>query len=353
MPQSKRSSPKTNTYAFIDTNIFLDFYRSRTEATLSLLEKLDSVKDRVICTYQVEMEFLKNRQSEISKISQLQDLNIDVQLPAVLGDSQIDGAVKKIKKETAVRSKQLDQRVLNLLKNPSTYDPIYKSLEELFSSPSEHVLTRDMPVRHKVKRLAWRRFILGYPPRKRGDTSIGDGLNWEWFVHCANQLKGRFVIVSRDSDYGVTHGKESFLNDALKSEFRDRVGKKSIRLTTKLSDALKSMDIPVTKEEEKSESEDLELSEREISSDSARSLSESISVLGNLKPAPDLSAAIRALDASSVHHTLPKLDGLSNKLNLSSDFANAIKKIEENSKNLQRLVDSLSVSKLGKKDENE
>ena len=46
-------------YAFIDTNIFLDFYRSKNETSLSLLRKLDGVGERVICTYQVEMEFLK------------------------------------------------------------------------------------------------------------------------------------------------------------------------------------------------------------------------------------------------------------------------------------------------------
>ena len=48
-------------YAFVDTNIFLDFYRTGNEASLSLLEKLKAVKDRILSTYQVEMEFLKNR----------------------------------------------------------------------------------------------------------------------------------------------------------------------------------------------------------------------------------------------------------------------------------------------------
>ncbi len=50
-------------YAFIDTNIFLDFYRQSNDATLRLLERLKPVRDRIICTYQVEMEFLKNRQT--------------------------------------------------------------------------------------------------------------------------------------------------------------------------------------------------------------------------------------------------------------------------------------------------
>ena len=50
---------------FVDTNILLDFYRSRTEAGLSLVRHLDSIRDHVVKTYQVEMEFKKHRQKAI------------------------------------------------------------------------------------------------------------------------------------------------------------------------------------------------------------------------------------------------------------------------------------------------
>jgi predicted nucleic acid-binding protein len=58
MAAKKRKRAPRQVYAFIDTNIFLDFYRDSNEATLSLLERLKPVRDRVISTYQVEMEFL-------------------------------------------------------------------------------------------------------------------------------------------------------------------------------------------------------------------------------------------------------------------------------------------------------
>ena len=240
-------------YAFIDTNIFLDFYRSRTEATLSLLRKLDQVRDRIICTYQVEMEFLKNRQFEILKIARDQQLGIESRLPAVLADSQIDSALKKHKQDIEKRRKQLGKRVVNIVKNPALYDPIYTTLEGLFKSQSEHVLTREMPIRRTIRRLAWRRFMLGYPPRKDRDTSIGDSLNWEWFIYCAKRLRGKFIVVSRDSDFGSEYGGEYFLNDALKAEFRDRVGQKSITFTRKLSDALRALEVSVTSDELESE----------------------------------------------------------------------------------------------------
>ncbi|MDZ7842171.1 MAG: PIN domain-containing protein [Gammaproteobacteria bacterium] len=244
-------------FAFIDTNIFLDFYRAPTENTLSLLEKLDRVKDRVICTYQIEMEFLKNRQTEIMNIAKASNLDIDARLPAVMGDSQLDTTLKRLKQELDKRKKQLEERVARIIDNPSGYDPIYSTLETIFASEADLVLTRDMSIRHSIKRRAWRRFILGYPPRKKNDTSIGDALNWEWIIHCAQNRRGKIVIVSRDSDYGCKYNGKCFLNDALKKEFRDRVGKKSILYTDKLSEALKELQIHVTKAEEKSEQEQI------------------------------------------------------------------------------------------------
>ncbi|WP_250461764.1 PIN domain-containing protein [Microbulbifer litoralis] len=247
----------TKVYTFIDTNIFLDFYRSQNETSLALLRKLEGVKENVICTYQVEMEFLKNRHRAIIDNISDKNLNIDPRLPAVMDDSNLSGSLKKHKSDLDKKKKELKKRVSNIIGNPVLYDPIYKSLEAIFYSKNDHVLTRDMKIRHKVKRLAWRRFILGYPPRKSTDTSIGDALNWEWFIHCAQKYPGKYVIVSRDSDYGTYYNDKAFLNDALKAEFRDRVGKKSITYKTKLSEALKLMEVTVTPAEEKVEQEQM------------------------------------------------------------------------------------------------
>lgn len=268
-------------FAFIDTNIFLDFYRSQNETSLTLLKKLEGVKESVICTYQVEMEFLKNRQKSITDNISDKNLNIDSRLPAVMDDSNLNSILKRHKKDLDKRKAELKKRIGNIIGNPALYDPIYKTLEAIFSSENDHVLTRDMKIRHKVKRLAWRRFILGYPPRKSTDTSIGDALNWEWFIHCAKSYPGKYVIVSRDSDFGATYNNKSYLNDALKAEFRDRVGKKSIVYTTKLSEALKMMEVPVTPDEEKVEAEQLvrEAGSAQLSDDMERRAKDTIEEL--------------------------------------------------------------------------
>ena len=103
----------------------------------------------------------------------------------------------------------------------------------------------------KVLRLAWRRFLLGYPPRKADDTSIGDAVNWEWVVDCAKRANADVVIVSRDRDYGVNlEGDHVYINDWLAQEFKERVSKRrNVTLTDRLSDGFKRVSIRVTRKE--------------------------------------------------------------------------------------------------------
>lgn len=107
-----------------------------------------------------------------------------------------------------------------------------------------------------IRSAARKRFVLGYPPRKPGDTSIGDAINWEWIIHCAQaSTDGHHVlIVSRDGDYGITFDGEPILNDWLRSEFKARVSRKrKIELTNKLSNALRKLDEIVQAEDERAE----------------------------------------------------------------------------------------------------
>lgn len=64
---------------FVDANIWLDFYRARTDAALALLRHLEKVSDRIIVTHQLEMEFKKNRQSAIAE--SLQELKSPQHVP--------------------------------------------------------------------------------------------------------------------------------------------------------------------------------------------------------------------------------------------------------------------------------
>ena len=242
---------------FIDANIWLDFYRVKNDTGLRLLEHAEALSEKLIVTYQLENEFKRNRQSVM--LDGMQGLKAPQQVPrpGIFSDAAAARMIAKHVKEADKRVKKLKDRMVKALKNPAMYDPVYQSCQRLFQKADHLTLRRENPLRRVIRRRAFRRFLHGCPPRKKNDTSIGDAFNWEWMVYCATEKKAGLVIVSRDSDYGVTlDNKESCINDALRQEFSERVSRKrALRLCSHLSDALKLFDVPVTAQEEASEAE--------------------------------------------------------------------------------------------------
>ncbi|MEZ5980348.1 MAG: PIN domain-containing protein [Planctomycetota bacterium] len=258
MPTRKRS-PKEY-LVFIDTNILLDFYRARgREGGLSILEHFEGNHERIITTAQVEMEYKKNRQRVIVDClnQEIKDPKGEgVGVPSFLLGSQPDEGYKKAKETMAAQVKRLRERTARLLKSPSENDPVYQPLQRLFKAGCAVHLMREQKERFEIRRLARKRFCLGYPPRKDKDTSIGDAINWEWVVRCSAVTKKHIVIVSRDGDYGVTYRNESYLNDWLRQEFKERTtSHRDIILTQRLTDAFKKADIKVTAKEEEEEAQ--------------------------------------------------------------------------------------------------
>lgn len=247
---------------FIDTNILLDFYRVRSGgAGLSLLEYIDKHHDKIITGSQIEMEFKKNRQrvmqESLNRIKNPEWSGLSP--PAFLTEAKPIKAIKKAKKEITQQQKTLKTRLASAIRYPSRNDPVYKTLQRLFKKKSDYNLDRSKKIRKKIRVLARNRFILGYPPRKQGDTSMGDAVNWEWVIHCAQESGKDIVIVSRDSDYGISLNDEYILNDWLNIEYSERVSRKrKIVLTDRLAHAFKLTSIRVTKKEEEEEKELLE-----------------------------------------------------------------------------------------------
>ncbi len=251
-----------DTLIFIDTNILLDFYRyPRGSAVLSALEHIDKNQKIIITGNQVEMEFKKNRQKVIiDSIKEMKGPKWETfKIPVILGDSKPAKAIETQKSKIQTQSKILQQRIERVLRNPSRNDIVYKTAQRLFRANTDLCLTRKDKVRQEIRRLARKRFILGYPPRKDSDISISDAINWEWIIYCAKKHNSNVIIVSRDSDYGNRYGNESIINDWLAEEFRERVNRqKKVKLTEKLMAAFKEAKIAVTAEEEAAEEELLE-----------------------------------------------------------------------------------------------
>lgn len=241
---------------FVDTNLWLDFYRARNDAGLALLSHLESVADCIIATYQLEMEFKKHRQEALLEGFQVLKAPSFPGRPGLFSDAKAMKSIQKSADRIDKQFKGLKSRLSSVLKDPTRHDRVYQVCQRVFHREDPLVLTRDNPIRHVIRRRAFRRFLLGCPPRKRQDTSIGDALNWEWMIHCAVEGKAELVIASRDSDYGVTHDGSSYINDHLRQEFSERVSRKrNVLLYSRLSDALKHFKVPVTKQEVAEESQ--------------------------------------------------------------------------------------------------
>lgn len=241
---------------FVDTNIFLDFYRVPGESAKRQMAALERHKDRLIVSDQVRMEFLKNRQKVIlhsfGGIKKPQKTT----MPQILDESEPARLLKKAEKEADKRYKQLKGRIENLLGKPANYDEVYKAFNRIFKSTSEFNLKRPNKKRFEIRSKARKRFSMGFPPRKTGDTSIGDALNWEWIIECAiaSPANHHVLIVSRDGDFGATFGEHTYLNDWLHREFKDRVSSlRKIELTNRLTDALSRLDEVVSEEDVKEE----------------------------------------------------------------------------------------------------
>lgn len=221
---------------FIDTNILLDFYRyPRGSAVLPVLDHIDKNHDKIITSTQIEMEYKKNRQRVIlGSMSEMKGPKWDShKLPVILSDTQAAQSIESDKKDIEKQSRILKRKIESVLKSPSRNDVVFKTLQKLFKSDSDLNLKRPNQLRFKIRNLARKRFVLGYPPRKDSDISIGDAINWEWLIHCAQQKNTDVVIVSRDSDYGCKSGDQPIINDWLAQEFKQRVNiRKKVVLTT-------------------------------------------------------------------------------------------------------------------------
>lgn len=218
-----------NWLVFIDTNIMLDFYRLGGESADRQIASLQKHLESIIVTEQVQMEFLKNRQKVIvDSIGKLTAPPSNTALPAIVSSTVTASALAKRLKEATNAHRKIHEKVERILREPAKHDPVFKGLRKLFSNSSSYNLRRPNRLRFEIRNRARKRFILGYPPRKTTDTSIGDALNWEWIIHCALSCpnSSNIMIVSRDGDYGAAYRGSMILNDWLSEEFKKGLAKK-------------------------------------------------------------------------------------------------------------------------------
>jgi PIN domain len=242
----KRQRSPQSWLLFIDANILLDFYRLQGESAIRTLELLEKHKDSLILGDQLRMEFMNNRQravlAGIEKVAKPQRPT----LPAILLDTQAAKTWMKAHGTAEKRWKTVRNRIEAILNDPIQADVVYQRLMRIFDHESQFNLCRPNKRRFEIRRLARKRFSLGYPPRKPNAISLGDSLHWEWIIACARPSERErhdVMIVSRDGDFGANLGNISIINDWLLREFKERVSpQRQIVLLPRLTDALSKLD---------------------------------------------------------------------------------------------------------------
>lgn len=249
------TTTKKDWLLFVDTNILLNFYRLHDDTSLSLLKRLERLKHQLITTFQVEIEFKKNRLHEIKE--SIKSLKAPTALiPAFLAEVKTTKEIKRSLANIDQRIKKLNQHTHSILANPSK-DRVFKTVERLFNSNRPYSLHERHPEVSSIRHEAWQRFTAGWPPRKASDTSMGDAINWEWILWCIRKSGKDVIIVTQDGDYGTKIGQSIYPNDRLVDEVKGIDKRRKIVLLNRLALALREMQVRVTKREEEEEEQTL------------------------------------------------------------------------------------------------
>ncbi len=242
---------------FVDTNIWLDFYRQRqSDVALELLAKLESVADHIVVTNILDMEYRKNRQTAIAEGLKALASPAPLATHGIFSQAKAAKAIDTKLKAAGKLVTTLRARLIKALEDPTRHDPVYKTCQRIFSRDSDLVLNveSDRRLKSVIRERAMRRFYLGCPPRKDDSLSLGDAVNWEWMVRCAEERNVDLVILTRDLDYGINVDKKLYVNDHLSQEFKDRVGlQRKVFLYDQSAQALKHFAVTVSKEAVESE----------------------------------------------------------------------------------------------------
>ena len=201
---------------FIDTNKYLDLYRI--DKGKELLTPLKEQADYIFVTKQVVNEVQRNKMVVAADFLKRKFQKLKLQtfnLPDHLSDTytnQREDILKEMRKITQdikrVNAK-VDAWELSIIKQIScSEDEVSKALSSIFANPVAHTPEELQRARNRKE--------LGNPPGKGAD-SLGDQLNWEQIL---TNFKGkkRLWIISRDSDYGIIHDDQGFLNRFLYEE---------------------------------------------------------------------------------------------------------------------------------------
>jgi len=211
------------TKLFVDTNIFLDFYRNARDR-LSLFDELKNLKDTLIMSEQGCREFQRNRTSQLIKLAAEIEKTSSI---SIFTTAVVQGMVehkKAICLQSQVRElgKELKIKIDAMLEPKPGDDPVLDAYDNLIKNCTLIETKEELIIKAK------RRKILGNPPISPDRHSVCDELLWEeLLVSCDDDL----IIVSKDKTF--TENKK-----ILRDEFAHFNAGKNLTIVQSVSEAL-------------------------------------------------------------------------------------------------------------------
>ncbi len=226
----------------IDTNVYLDFYRSHNES-LAILDELKKIKSSLIFVDQIRNEFLRNRVKIIKMvIKSVADSNkSSLFTSALINESPELTQIKSKQDEIKDLSKLLTQGLTDIL-NDTQKDKIFCTFEELYRD----IAVTNYEASESAYLKALKRRDLGAPPGT-DPVTVGDQLIWETLLE---NLKENLILVTRDKTYIENEW-------ILKQEFKDKTKHELVLITNRVTDAIKEATHHLSTELSKLEDEQL------------------------------------------------------------------------------------------------
>lgn len=207
---------------FIDTNIYLDFYRANNKDNIKeVIKELKRYKKFVICTEQSDDEFLRNRERIITEFVSIlnNQINSSYNNNFISTFSSYKSYYKDIKKANESINIMIDK--CKELTVDVKKDPIYN----LYSTFRSNMYFRTDRIVDK----AFKRKCIGNPPTSN-KTTCCDEIIWEILL---DSVKDNLIIISRDNTF-----KEN--SNFLCNEFKKITGKDLVIFSC-ISDAIRKI----------------------------------------------------------------------------------------------------------------
>ena len=205
--------------AYIDTNVFLDFYQSSTDR-LAVFEDILGRAGNVLLTQQTVEEFRRNRVARLTQLSDAVKKGPHGQIHTTAVVQALPGFQDWVKARDATKAAALEiaKELTSWVHNEQS-DPVLVAFEKLVAGSQNIITTPELVAKARTRQL------LGSPPTSPDKHTIGDELNWE----CLLTWTGSDVVI-------VTRDKTYLDNQAiLKREFGAATGRQLAMVTDSLS----------------------------------------------------------------------------------------------------------------------